>query len=90
MSKFYCNGKKDFCHKGDNNCVVCDDCECFNGEGGSVVVGKEVKVICPKCGNEMTYKNYWSWIWHTPFHWFGKRKAKCTKCGEVLYMGRKR
>ena len=49
---------------------------------------KEVKVICPKCGNEMTYKNYWSWILHTPFHWFGKRKAKCTKCGEVAYMER--
>ena len=51
---------------------------------------KEVKVICPKCGNCMTYKNYWSWIWHTPFHWFGKRKAKCAKCGEASYMGREK
>ena len=50
---------------------------------------KEVKVICPKCGNEITYKNWFSWILHTPFHWFGKRKAKCTQCGEVSYMGRK-
>ena len=49
---------------------------------------KEVKVICPKCGNCMIYKNWFSWIWHTPFHWFGKRRAKCTSCGEVSYMPR--
>ena len=47
---------------------------------------KEVRVICPKCGNQMTYKNYWNWIWHTPFHWFGKRRAKCSNCGETSYM----
>ena len=51
---------------------------------------KEVKVICPKCGNIMTYKNWFSWIWHTPFHWFGKRRAKCTNCGKHSYMGRKK
>lgn len=55
---------------------------------------KEVKVICPKCGNCMTYKNYWSWIWHTPIHWFNffkwkdYRRTKCTKCGEISYTGR--
>ena len=49
-----------------------------------------LKVICPKCGNCMTYKNYWSWVWHTPFHWFGKRKTKCTNCGEVSYIGREK
>ena len=47
---------------------------------------KEVKVICPKCNNIMTYKNWFSWILHTPFHWFCKRKVKCTKCGKVCYM----
>ena len=51
---------------------------------------KEVKVICPKCDNIMTYKNWFSWILHTPFHWFGKRRAKCTKCGKVSYMRRER
>lgn len=50
----------------------------------------EVKVICPKCGNRVTYKNWVAWIWHTPFHWFGKRRTKCTKCGEVSYIGRDR
>ena len=49
---------------------------------------KEVRVICPKCGNQMTYKNWFSWIWHTPFHWFGKRRAKCDNCGETSYMRR--
>ena len=49
---------------------------------------KEVKVTCPKCGNVMTYKNWLSWVLHTPFHWFGKRRGKCKKCGEVSYMGR--
>lgn len=49
---------------------------------------KEVKVICPKCGHCMTYKNYWIWILHTPFHWFGKRRVVCTNCGICSYMAR--
>ena len=49
---------------------------------------KQIKVTCPKCGNHMTYKNWFSWIWHTPFHWFGKRRAKCAGCGKVSYMKR--
>ena len=51
---------------------------------------KTVKVICPKCGTRMIYKNYWSWVWHTPFHWFGKRRTKCSNCGEYSYMRRER
>ena len=49
---------------------------------------KEVKVICPKCGNCMTYKNWLSWILHTPFHWFGKRRVKCAVCEMRAYMPR--
>ena len=48
----------------------------------------EVKVICPKCGYCITYKNYWSWILHTPFHWFSKRRTKCPNCGERSYIKR--
>ena len=49
---------------------------------------KEVKVICPKCNNIMTYKNWFSWIWNTPFHWFRKRKVMCTNCYARSYMKR--
>lgn len=51
---------------------------------------KEVKVICPKCGHVMTYKNWFSWVWHTPFHWFDKRKVKCANCGESSYIKREK
>jgi ribosomal protein S27AE len=51
---------------------------------------KEIKVICPKCGNYITYKNWFSWIWHTPFHWFDKRLTRCPRCGERSYMKRVR
>ncbi len=51
---------------------------------------KEIKVICPKCGNCITYKNYWSWVWYTPIHWFNYRRTKCTKCGEISYISKKR
>lgn len=37
MKKYYCNGKKDICNKGDDDKVKCGDCEHFNGEGGKVV-----------------------------------------------------
>ena len=43
---------------------------------------KEVRVVCPKCGNSIILKNYWSWI----FHWFSNRKTKCAKCGDNAYV----
>lgn len=49
---------------------------------------KEVKVICPKCGTLVTYKNWFTWILYTPFHWFGKRRIKCPICGEASYVKR--
>ena len=49
---------------------------------------KEVKVICPKCGAEMKFRNWFQWILHTPCHWFGKRLAKCDICGRRSYMKR--
>ena len=41
---------------------------------------KEVKVICPYCGKVMTFKNYWHWIWKTPFHMLGwDRESKSIR-----------
>lgn len=51
---------------------------------------KEVKVICPKCGILITYKNWFDWVLHTPFHLFCKRRAKCPSCGEYSYMKREK
>ena len=51
---------------------------------------KEIKVICPNCGARMIYKNWFSWVWRTPFHWFGKRWTQCSHCGEYSYMRRER
>ena len=51
---------------------------------------KEVKVICPKCGARMIYKNYWHWVLHSTFHWFGKRWTQCSNCYEYSYMRRDR
>ena len=51
---------------------------------------KEVKVICPKCGHCTIFENYWTWIWYTPFHWFRKRRMKCSYCGEKSYVARER
>ena len=47
---------------------------------------KEVKVICPKCGNQTIYKNWFNWILHTPFHWFGKRRHTCPHCGKKSWV----
>ena len=51
---------------------------------------KEVILICPNCGHLIIYKNWFSWIWHTPFHWFVKRRIKCDICGEHSYVERER
>ena len=37
MSRFYCNGKEDFCHKGNDNNVNCENCKYFNDKGGQIV-----------------------------------------------------
>lgn len=49
---------------------------------------KEVTVICPKCGIHITFKNWFVWIWKTPFHYFNKRKVKCPGCGMRSYVRR--
>ena len=50
---------------------------------------KEIKVKCTKCGTEYTYKNWFHWVWHCPFHWFGKRRVKCM-CGHKSYVKREK
>jgi hypothetical protein len=37
MKRFYCNGKKDFCHRGYTNGVNCDGCKHFNDKGGEEI-----------------------------------------------------
>ena len=49
---------------------------------------KKVELICPRCGKIVTYKNWFSWVLNTPFHWFGKRWTKCDKCYKYSYMER--
>ena len=46
---------------------------------------KAVKVICPRCRTTIFYRNWFSWILHTPFHWFGKRRVKCPNCEICFY-----
>ena len=49
---------------------------------------KQVTVYCPVCYTSKTYANWFSWILHTPFHWFGKRRIKCDKCHVYSYVRR--
>ena len=47
---------------------------------------KKIKVICPHCGQAMYYNNWFDWVLSNPFHWFGKRRVKCSNCGKRSYM----
>ena len=47
---------------------------------------KTINLQCPKCGHHFEYKNYFDWLFRTPFHWFGKRLTKCPYCKEKSYM----
>ena len=49
---------------------------------------KEVVLICPNCGSTIIYKNWFDWVLHTPFHWFGKRYTKCWWCDHRYWMKR--
>lgn len=42
-------------------------------------------IVCPNCSYIFTYKNRIEWVVHTPFHWFGKRRNKCPRCGKKFY-----
>ncbi len=55
---------------------------------------KEIHLICPKCGHQFTHKNYWVWVWKSPFHWLwfdmetsrirDYRGTKCPHCGKKV------
>jgi ribosomal protein L33 len=47
---------------------------------------KRIMVYCPNCKQCTIYKNWFVWILRTPFHWFGKRKFKCSNCGKSTYV----
>lgn len=49
---------------------------------------KQIKLICLNCSKVNFYKNWFEWVLHTPFHWFGKRKTKCPWCGKSSWVGR--
>jgi hypothetical protein len=49
---------------------------------------KRIALMCPKCNNIFTYKNWFVWVLHSPFHWFGKRHTKCPHCKQKSWMGR--
>ena len=38
--------------------------------------------VCPKCQKTFMIHGYWNWVFHAPFHWFGKRLTKCPECGK--------
>ena len=37
MQRFYCNGKKGYCERGNDGKALCNGCEHFN-EGGGIIV----------------------------------------------------
>lgn len=37
MKRYYCNGKKGYCDRGNDNNINCQDCEFANGTGGKIV-----------------------------------------------------
>ena len=47
---------------------------------------KSIRVFCPKCGYRVCFRNYWAWVLHCPFHWFGKRLTKCPCCNRKQWM----
>ena len=49
---------------------------------------KLVKLECPNCKTKIFYKNYWSWVLHSPFHTFTKRYTWCPACGRGGWMKR--
>ena len=47
---------------------------------------KEIILICPNCYGRFSFDNWFQWLLHSPFHWFGKRRTKCPYCGKKNYM----
>lgn len=48
---------------------------------------KRIALMCPKCDNVFIY-NWFVWVLHSPFHWFGKRYTKCPHCGKRSWLRR--
>ena len=75
MNKYYCNGKKGFCHKGDNGNADCTDCEYFNGKGGKIVETESTETELTEI--ELTDMDKWVITENGCV-------ITCPKCGERL------
>ena len=47
---------------------------------------KRIVAMCPHCAWCLIYKNWFYWVFRTPFHFFSKRKIKCPKCGKSAFV----
>ena len=60
------------------------------------IVLKPVQLTCPKCNKNFVFKNFWFWVWHSPFHslvWDKKTKrirdyrlTKCPYCSKKCWV----
>ena len=47
---------------------------------------RKVIVICPHCLAYNYFKNWFHWVFRTPFHFFGARRLKCPACEKTSYV----
>lgn len=48
MKRYYCNGKKGYCDRGNDKNISCQDCEFANGTGGEIVDVPQTNYECIK------------------------------------------
>lgn len=49
MKRYYCNGKKGYCDRGNDNDIDCTACEFANGDGGEIVDCPDTNFETIKC-----------------------------------------
>lgn len=76
MKRFYCNGKKGYCDRGNEANINCKDCEFANGTGGNVV-----DVPCKYCNIPIYIKLNGEYL-ELP-------NNVCPMCGEKVEFGLK-
>ena len=82
MKRFYCNGKKGYCNRGNDNIIDCKDCEFANGTGGNVV---DVPDTVYEKIKAMSIEELADWL-YANCEWLSAEYGACSGANDSLHL----
>lgn len=82
MKRFYCNGKKGYCDRGNDNNINCKDCEFVNDTGGDVI---DVPDTVYEKIKAMNIEELADWL-YANCEWISAEYGACSGANDYLHL----